>query len=192
MLSRRIRHQGVRDIQHFLRRAVVLCQGDHFGTRFEPIRKAQDVLDGSGAEGIDRLGVVADHREALAIGLQAVEDLGLQFIGVLVLVDEHVVEIRADVLCEARVRHHQVPVEQQIVVIQHVVALFLLDVAAVEAAEVAFPLRAPGVLLFQRLFQRALGVHAVGVDLHAGFLAGETLLLGRESEFLANAVHDVR
>ena len=53
-----------------------------------------------GAERVDRLRVVADHGEPLPVGLQRVQDLGLQHVGVLVLVDQHVIEVRADLARE--------------------------------------------------------------------------------------------
>ena len=63
---------------------------------FELTRKPQDVFDRRGAERIDRLRVVAHHGHALARGLEPQQDLGLQHVGVLVLVDQDVVEVRAD------------------------------------------------------------------------------------------------
>src|SRR5205823_3790762 len=70
--------------------------------------------------------------------------------------------------------------------------LLLLHVRAVQARELLLPLRAPRVVLLQRLLQRGVGVDAVGVDLQAGLLAREALLLARQPQLLAQTVQKVR
>ena len=57
-----------------------------------------------GAEGIDRLCVVADDRETLAAGLQRHQDRGLQAVGVLIFIDQHMIEPAADIAGEQRDR----------------------------------------------------------------------------------------
>jgi hypothetical protein len=42
-----------------------------------------------GAKRIDRLGIVADDRQSLAIGFERNKDRSLQAVGVLVLIDQH-------------------------------------------------------------------------------------------------------
>ena len=84
-----------------------------------------------------------DDRDARAVGLERVENLGLQPVRVLVVVHEHVIEVRAHVLREPRLRHHRVPVEQQVVVVENAAALLALHVGAEELREVLLPLRAP-------------------------------------------------
>jgi hypothetical protein len=76
---------------------------------------------------IDRLRVVADHGQAAAVGLHGQQDRGLQAVGVLVLVDQHVVE-RPPISAASAGRHHLRPVEQQVVVIEHLLRLLGLDV----------------------------------------------------------------
>ena len=73
------------------------------GGRRELVGKVEDVAHGRGAERIDRLGIVADHRQAAASGLQRQQDRGLQAVGVLVLVDQDVIEAAADVVGQAGV-----------------------------------------------------------------------------------------
>ena len=130
MLARRIRHQCVGHIEHLLGRAVVLRQRDDLRARREAIGEAQDVFHRGGAKRVDRLRIVADHRESRAIGSQSAQDLRLQLVGVLVFIDQHVVEVRADMLREARLGHHAVPVQQQVIVVEQRGALLLLDIAA--------------------------------------------------------------
>ena len=92
-LSRRVGHECVRGIQDLLGGTIVLRQGDDLGTRLELVRKIQDVVDGCGAERIDRLRVIADHRQATAVRAQRLQDLRLQRIGVLILIHQHMVEV---------------------------------------------------------------------------------------------------
>ena len=56
------------------------------------------------AERIDRLRVVADDGQAAAVGLERQQDRGLQAVGVLVFVDQHVIEARDDVAARSRLR----------------------------------------------------------------------------------------
>src|SRR5439155_7199089 len=73
MLSRRLGHERVGDVEHLLGGAVVLRQRDQFGGWLEALRKAENVYYVGGAEGVDRLGVVADRRQSRAVGLQRVQ-----------------------------------------------------------------------------------------------------------------------
>ncbi len=101
VLARRLGHHRIGGIENLLRGAVVLRQRDHLGARLEPVGKTQNVVDGGGAKRIDRLRIVADDREPGAIGPQRVQDLRLQHVRVLVFVDQHVIEMPADVLRRA-------------------------------------------------------------------------------------------
>ena len=75
--------------------------------RREALREVEDVVDVAAAERVDRLRVVADDGDAAAVGLQAQQDARLQRVRVLVLVDQHVVEARADLGGERRVGHER-------------------------------------------------------------------------------------
>ena len=85
----------VRGGQDRLRAAVVLLQGDDRGVGVM-LGEVEDVPHGGRAEGVDRLGVVADHGQPLALGREPIEDLGLERVGVLILVDQHAIEQPAD------------------------------------------------------------------------------------------------
>ena len=98
------RDHRVGGVQDRLRRAVVALQREHPRRRREARRKVEDVAHFGGAERVDRLRVVAHHREAAPVGLEREQDLGLQAVGVLVFVDQHMVEARADVTRRARRR----------------------------------------------------------------------------------------
>src|SRR5713101_5628913 len=106
--------------------------------------KIEDVLDVRGAEGVDRLGVVADYAQAVTGGFEREQDLRLQAVGVLVLVDQDVIEKRAHVLSERPVPHERVPVKEQIVEVEHLLRELRLDIATEQGLEVRLPLCAPG------------------------------------------------
>ena len=147
-----------------LRRAVVALERDDLGRRVEVRGEIEDVAHRRGAEGVDRLRVVADHGEAAPVGLQRQQDRGLQAVGVLVLVDQDVVEAAADLLGERRLGDHLRPVEQQVVVVEHVLALLGLDVGGEQLPQLLRPRRAPGERGVQHVVERHLGVDAARVD----------------------------
>ncbi len=99
--------------------------------------------------------------------------------------------MRPDVLRQTRFRHHHVPIQQQVVVIEQAAFLLALDVPAIQLAQLGFPAGAPWILLLQGVFQGLLRVDAIRVDLQAGFLFGETLILRGEPLFLADRVDQV-
>jgi hypothetical protein len=68
-------------------------------------------------------------RQARAAGLQGQEDARLQPVGVLIFVDENMVEAFPNMGRQRRVADHLRPVEQQVVVIEHALCLFGLDIA---------------------------------------------------------------
>ena len=72
--------------------AVVLLQGHDCGGRLKQGREVEDVPDRRGAKDIDGLRVVAHDGEPAAVGLQGEQDAGLERVGVLVFVDQHVIE----------------------------------------------------------------------------------------------------
>ena len=111
-----------------LRRAVVAVERDDFRARGKLVGKVQDVAHGRGAKRIDRLRVVADDRQPAPAGFQRKQDRRLQAVGVLIFVDQHMIEPSADVIGDRGLRHHLRPVEQQVVVIEHVLLLLGFDI----------------------------------------------------------------
>ena len=82
---------AVRGVQDRLGRAVVLLERDHDGVR-EVLLELADVADVGAAEGVDRLILVAHHRQVAVLLGQDRDQLELGVVGVLVLVDHHVAE----------------------------------------------------------------------------------------------------
>jgi len=164
VLPAALRHQRVGGVEHRLRRAVVFLERDDARARVELVRKLEDVVDRCGPERVDGLRVVTDDRESGAVGLEPQQDLGLHDVGVLVFVDQHVVEAAADLAGQVRVGRHHVPVEQQVVVVEHLLLELGLDVGAAQRGELFFPLQAPRIRRLQRVPQRTLRVHAMRVE----------------------------
>ena len=88
---------GVRCVEDRLRGSVVALQRHDPGRRCDPLRELEDVAHPGRPEAVDALRVLADHGQTIPHGLEPEQDAFLQTIGILVLVDEHVVEARRHV-----------------------------------------------------------------------------------------------
>jgi len=182
---------GVRRVEDRLGRAIVLFQGDDVRRRRKLARKVEDVAHGRGSEGVDGLRVVAHHREPAAVGLQGEQDAGLERVRILVLVDQHVVEVAAHGVGGRGFLHQVKPVQQQVIVIEEVAALLGLDVAAEQPLQLSRPPRTPRECPLERLLHGAAGVHGMGVDREAGGLLGKPCGLPGEPQFRAHQVQEV-
>ncbi len=96
------RHEPVREGEHLRRRAVVLLEPDDGRVR-EPPRRGEQVLGAGAGEGVDRLVVVADDAEVVAVAEPEVEQRLLQQVDVLVLVDGEGGVARAEAVDRRRV-----------------------------------------------------------------------------------------
>ena len=137
------------------------------------------------------MGIVPDHGEALTVRLEGEQDRGLEPVGVLVLIDENMVEASAEFGCDRGLGRHLRPVEQEIVVIEHVLALLGLDIGREQLPQLGGPPRAPGIGGAQHLLDGHLGIHAAGIDREAGCLRGKAALCRREAELMSDEVHQV-
>ena len=124
--------------------AVITVQGDDRGGGIELVREVEDVADSGGAEAIDRLGIVANDGQAFAIGLQGQKDRRLDRIGVLIFIHQHMIEEGAHLAGKLRHFHELGPIEEEIVVIEHMLALLGLDIGFEQAAKIVLKRRAPG------------------------------------------------
>ena len=174
-----------------LGRAVVALQRDDARGRRELLGEVEDVPDRRAAEGVDRLRVVADHGHAGAVGLQGQHDARLQRVGVLVFVDQDVVEARADLGSERGHLRHLRPVEQEVVVVEHVLRLLRLDVGAEQALEIVLEVEAPRIARLQHVGERRQRVDRRRVDRKAGVLAREALAGLGEPQFVPYQVQEV-
>ena len=128
-------------VQHLLRRSIILRQHDDIGLRLVAVREAENVLHGGRTERVDGLRIIAHHRDAFAVGLERVNDVALQAAGVLVFIDQHMVEILGQALRQRGRLHHHVPVQQQIIEIQAAIFLFAADVFAIQLGQDPLPIR---------------------------------------------------
>ena len=117
-----------------LRRAVVAFECDDLGARREMAGKVEDIAHRCRPERVDGLGIVADDRQPSAIGLQGQKDRRLQPVGVLIFVHQHVIEAIRHIVGDGGHSHHLRPIEQQIVVIEHVLALLGFDIGREQSA----------------------------------------------------------
>ena len=180
----------VRGVEDRLRRAVVLLERQHLDVR-EHRGEVEDVAHVGGPERVDRLRVVADDRHPGPVGPQQRHDARLQRVGVLVLVDEHVVEPLADLGAGRRVLEQPEPVEQDVVVVEHAGGELALDVLAAQPLQVVLVLQAPGERRAQHVAERPLRVHGAAVDVHAGPLLREPAVGARQAELRAHDAHEV-
>jgi hypothetical protein len=126
-----------------LRRAVVPRERHDLGGRAELAGKIEDVAHRRAAKRIDRLRIVADDGETRAVGLQRQQNRGLQAVGVLIFVDEDMIEAAADLGGEVPVGHHLRPVEDQIIVIENPLPLLRFDIGGEELLQRIGPFAAP-------------------------------------------------
>ncbi len=172
------------------RGAVVARQGDDVGAG-EALAEVEDVAHRGGAEAVDGLGVVADAGDAAAVGPQQRDDVGLQRVGVLELVDEHVVEALAHARPGDGVGEQAAPEEEQVVVVQDLLLLLAVRVAREELCEPRLRRLAPRERRAQHLRQRQLRVDAARVHVEARGLLREARAVAADAERGARDVHEV-
>ena len=185
------RHHRVGGVEDGLRGAVVALQRDHARGGRELLRKVEDVAHLGCAERIDALCIVAHHGEPAAIGLERAQDRGLQAVRVLVLVDQHMVEARGHVRADGRLGHHQRPVEQQVVVVEHLLLLLLGHVGGKQTAQLHLPCRAPREVLAQHVRERRLAVDHTRADRQAGGLERKALVGVAQAGLMPHQAHQV-
>ncbi|MGF6657603.1 hypothetical protein OKW34_008193 [Paraburkholderia youngii] len=189
-LAREFDHR-VRRGENRLGGAIVALERDLLRGRFELRGEIEDIAHGRAAKRIDRLRVVADHGQAAAVRFQREQDRRLQAVGVLVFVDQHMVEARRQIGRDAGLGGHVRPVEQQIVVVEHALLLFGVDVRGEQPAQIVLPLATPRKRAVQYLSERCTGIDDARVDREAGALRRKAPLFRGQSEFVAHEVHQV-
>ena len=87
--------------------------------------------------------------------------------------------------------HDLRPVEQEIVVIEHVLLLLGFDIGAEQLLQLGFPFHAPRKEAAQHLAQRRFGVDDARVDGKAGSLHRKALVHFGEAEVMADQIHQI-
>ena len=144
--------------------------------------EVEDVPHRRGPEAVDGLRVVPHHREPVPAGAQPVQQLRLEGVGVLVLVDQHVVELGADRRPRGIRSHQRVEEEEQVVVVQDPLLGLAVHVGAEQQPQPVDLLGAPGKASGEHRVQRGPGVHAAAVDVEAGRLPREAPLAPAQLE----------
>ena len=116
----------------------------------------------------------------------------MQPVRILVFIDQNMVEAAADIVGKSGVAHHLRPVEQQVVVIEDVLALLRLNIGGKQLLEFGGPPRTPRERRAQDLLNRDLGVDATGVDGKARSLGGKPVHGFGKSKVVPNQVHQIR
>ncbi len=173
-------------------RAVVAVERDHAGGRVEALRKIEDVAHRRGAEGIDRLRVVADDGQAPAPRPQRQHDLALESVGVLVFVDQQMIESGGDFGRDRWLRQHLREIEKQVVVVEHMLALLGLDIGAEQRAQGLLVRRGPGKPSTEGGRKLAACVDDPRVDRKARRLGGEPLVPVGKPRLVPRPVHQIR
>ena len=127
-----LRPDRVGQPQHRVLGAVVAGQPDDLQARVVRGQRAQVRRVGA-AEGVDGLRVVAHAGQALAVGAQQPDDVGLDRVDVLVLVHQDGVEHAAQHRARGRVGQRGPPQQQQVVEVDQAVLAFVRGVGPEQA-----------------------------------------------------------
>jgi hypothetical protein len=174
-----------------LRRAIVAVQRDDVRRWREFPGEVEDVAHARSAERVDRLGIVTDHSKPVAPRLERQQDRCLQAVGVLIFVDQDMVEAAANVAGQGGIAHGLRPIQQEIVVIEHGLALLGFDIGREQPFELCRPARAPGECQSKHLLNRAFRVDTARVDRKTRALCREAVFRFRKSHFVSDQVHQV-
>ena len=110
---------AVGEIQDLRRRAVVGFDAMDLGAGVA-VGEGEDIFEVGPAPGVDALGVVA-HRHDPVVASNRVHDLGLEPIGILVLVHQHMAEALGEIAGGfGRAAQKQEPEFEQVVVVEHI------------------------------------------------------------------------
>ena len=144
--------------QDRLGRAIVLVERHDVGARHEMTGKIEDVAHCRGAKRIDRLGIVSYDGQSSPVRTQGQQHRGLKLVGVLIFIDQHMVETRRDIAGDRGLLHHMGPIEQKVIVIEHMLLLLDLDITGEKGLQLGLPHLAPGKIKIQNLLERLLAI----------------------------------
>ncbi len=187
----RKRDDGVGGAEDGARGAVVAVERDHAGGRIEGAGKIKDVAHRGGAKRIDRLRVVADDGQAPSARSERQHDFALESVGVLVFVDQQMIESGGDLGRDRRLGQHLREIEKKIVVVEHVLPLLGVDVSGEQFAQGALVRRDPGKPFAERRPKLAARVDDPRIDGEAGRLGGEALVPVRQPRLMPGPVHQI-
>ncbi len=156
---------GVGEGEDRRRRPVVGLEAEDLAA-LVALGEAQDVVEVGAAEGVDGLGIVTDDHDVALGSEHGVDDVGLEPVGVLVLVDQDVAVARGEPAPDIGVAFEkEEPVEQQIVEIHEIGIAFALEIAFEDGGDdlrLVVELRRP---FEQHVLELAPGVDDIAVDI---------------------------
>ena len=182
---------GIGGVENGAGRAIVAVQRHHVGRLGKLRWKIENVTNGRRAKSIDRLRIVADHRYTMASGLHAHQDAGLQQVCILIFIDQDMVETTADFMRQGAVAHHMCPVKQQVIVIEHVLALFFPRVGGEQRLQFDIPLYAPRESGFQHVSHSSSTVHYPRINGEASGLGGKSAFVIFQLKLVPDEGHQV-
>jgi len=139
------------------RGSIILFEGDAGGAG-EVIGEVPHVGDGGGPKGVDGLGIVA-HCTQVGVGpAHAAHDVGLDWIGVLVFVDEDMVE-QITQRPSRRARGEAPPEQQEVVVVEDIVGPLAGGVGGEDRAEVVVVVGTPRIVGVENIGELGLAAH---------------------------------
>src|SRR3954452_1128955 len=101
------------------------------------------------------------------------------------------VETAADVGSKSRVAHHLRPIEQQVVIVENVLALLCLNISGKQLLEFGDPAQTPRKRRAQDLLNGDLGVDATGVDGKARPFGRKTTRGLGKSKVVPTQIHEI-
>ncbi len=101
------------------------------------------------------------------------------------------IEAIGDVGGDRRLRHHLRPIEQKIVVVEHVLALLGLDIGGKQLPQLGFPILAPGKERAEHLVERQLRIHDTRIDREAGAFGGKARFGSGKSEIVPDEIDEI-
>ncbi len=164
---------GVGEGEDRRRRPVVGLEAED-GAALVALGEAQDVVEVGAAEGVDGLGVVADDHDVALGSEHGVDDVGLEPVGVLVLVDQDVGVARGEPAPDIGVAlEQQQPVEQQIVEVHEIGVAFAFEIALEDGGDDLGLVVELGRALEQHVLELVAGVDDEAVEIDEQARSGQ-------------------
>ena len=88
----------------------------------------------------------------------------MESVRVLILIDQDMVEAATDIIGKAWLADHLSPVEQEVIVIEHILTLLGFDIGSKQLLQLGYPGGAPRERRAQDFFDREFGIDATRID----------------------------
>jgi len=171
---------------------AVVCLDDVFGRTGVFVGKVEDVAEVGSAPRVDGLGIVADDHEIVLRGGEEVDELGLEGVGVLILVDEDPLELALVVLADPGILLQEPQrLDEEIIEVHRVGGLFFLLVSFVQFLDGDGEMFEVGVAAVEQVGDPDAGVGGEAEDVGEDFGFGKAHRLGVDLALADDGVHDL-